>query len=357
MKRNLIALAALGVAGPVLAQSSVTLFGVADATLQHVSNSGGPSVTRLTNSALSSTRIGFRGTEDLGGGMSASFWLEGGINNDNGTGSATNTNNQASGGATTPLGGGQGFTFNRRSTVSIAGSWGELRLGRDYTTQFWNMNIFDPFGSLGVGTAQMINSQITGPTALRASNSIGYFTPGNLGGFYSQLQYYLGENASGAATSKDGTGGGVRVGYEKGPMNVSAATSWTRYAAGNVRQSNIGGSYDFGVAKIMAEYERDSAGAVDATGYILGALVPVGPGMIRASYSRYKTDATAAHPATGKFALGYVHNLSKRTALYATYAQVRNTGGAANSVMPGAAGAPRANGSSSGIDLGLRHSF
>ena len=76
------------------------------------------------------SRLGFRGTEDLGGGLNASFWLEAGLNNDNGTGASTSTNNSTS---TSQAGasGSQGLTFNRRSTVSLASTWGELRLGRD----------------------------------------------------------------------------------------------------------------------------------------------------------------------------------------------------------------------------------
>ncbi len=196
MKKSLIALAVLAsLAGMASAQSSVTLFGIVDATVAYGKGTVSKK-TQLTNSGYNSSRLGFRGTEDLGGGMSASFWLEAGLNNDNGTGAATNTNNQASGGALAGMNGSQGLTFNRRSTVSLAGGWGELRLGRDYTPQFWNLTVFDPFGTNGVGTTQVLNSNsaITGPINVRSSNSIGYFLPGNLGGFYGQVQYYMGEN-------------------------------------------------------------------------------------------------------------------------------------------------------------------
>ena len=355
MKKSLIALAVLAAAGTASAQSSVTLFGIVDATVQRVSNSSGPSVTRLTNSGYNSSRLGFRGVEDLGGGMSASFWLEAGMSNDDGQGAATNSNNQASG-AGAGVNGRQGLTFNRRSTVSLAGGWGELRLGRDYTPQFWNLTVFDPFGTNGAGTTQTLNSIITGVTAVRASNTIGYFLPGNLGGFYGQYQHYRGENASGAATSSDGNGNGLRVGFANGPFNVALAVSKTEYAAGDVKQNNIGGQWDFGVAKAMAHFSKDSNGAVDGKGWLVGGLFPVGAGEIRAAYSLYKTDV-AGDPKSRKIALGYVHNLSKRTAVYTTYARVKNSGGAAASAVPGAAGAPGINASSTGIDLGIRHSF
>jgi predicted porin len=352
MKKSLIALAVLAAAGSASAQSSVTLFGIVDATLAFGRGSISDK-TQLTNSGYNSSRLGFRGTEDLGGGMAASFWLEAGLTNDDGRGAATNTNNQATGGAVAGIGGGQGLTFNRRSTVSLSGGWGELRLGRDYNPAFWNLTVFDPFGTNGVGTTQTLNSIITGVTAVRTSNGIGYFLPGNIGGFYGQLQHYRGENNSGAATSRDGTGTGVRVGFASGPFNVALATARTKYAAGNTRQSNLGGQWDFGIGKLQAHISRDSAGALDGRGWLIGGLFPVGAGEIRAAYSRYETDA-AGNPESKKIALGYVHNLSKRTAVYTTWARVRNSGGAAQALN---GSATCINTSSSGLDLGVRHSF
>jgi len=360
MKKSLIALAVLAAAGAASAQSSVTLFGIVDATLAF-GNGSISDKTQLTNSGYNSSRLGFRGTEDLGGGMSASFWLEAGVNNDNGTGSGTNTNNQASGGSTVTAGG-QGLTFNRRSTVSLAGGWGELRLGRDYNPQFWNLTVFDPFGTNGVGTTQVLssNSAITGAINVRSSNSIGYFLPGNLGGFYGQIQGYLGENNdAGLATDDDGRGAGLRAGYASGPFNVAVAFASTKYATtattGDVKTVNVGGQWDFGMAKLQAQYSRDKREAtttLTGKGGLIGALVPVGAGEIRAAYSFYKFDPTGSK--ARKLALGYVHNLSKRTAVYATVARVKNSGGSTQSLNGAATGA---NTSSSGADFGVRHSF
>ncbi len=353
MKKSLIALAVLAAAGTASAQSSVTLFGIVDATLAF-GRGDTSDKTQLTNSGYNGSRLGFRGTEDLGGGMSASFWLEAGLSNDNGTGVATNLNNQATGAA----GGASGLVFNRRSTVSLAGGWGELRLGRDYTPQFWNLTVFDPFGTNGVGTTQTLKSSLGGPVTVRASNSMGYFLPRNLGGFYGQVQMYLGENNSGPATEDDGQGVGVRVGFANGPFNVALALSRTKYAAGDVQQNNIGGQYDFGMAKLQAHYSWDKNEALTGDGkgrgFLIGALVPVGAGEIRAAYSVYKVEIAGAEPESKKLALGYVHNLSKRTALYATVARVSNDGGAA-SMLNGATGP--ANSDSTGYDFGIRHSF
>jgi predicted porin len=352
MKKSLIALAVLATAGVASAQSSVTLFGIVDAAISHGRGTIADR-TQLTHSGYNSSRLGFRGTEDLGGGMSASFWLEAGMENDNGQGQATNTNNQASG-TGAAVAGRQGLTFNRRSTVSLAGGWGEVRLGRDYTPQFWNLTVFDPFGTNGVGTTVTLSSIITGVTAVRASNSIGYFLPGRLGGFYGQLQYYMGENLQdGAATEDDGRGIGLRIGFANGPFNVALGMGRTDYAAGDVRQVNLGGQWDFGMARVMAQITRDENGPLDGKGWLLGALVPVGAGEIRVAVSRYEVDV-ANDPETTKLALGYVHNLSKRTAVYTTVARVRNRGGAALALGGSVTGV---NQNSTGFDFGVRHSF
>ncbi|MDH4425022.1 MAG: porin [Acidovorax sp.] len=360
MKKSLIALAVLAASGAAMAQSSVTLFGVVDATYAYGTGSTS-SKSQLTNSGYNSSRLGFRGVEDLGGGMSASFWLEAGMNNDNGMGSSNNTTNQAGG----AVANGGGLNFNRRSTVSLNGGFGEVRLGRDYTPQFWNLTVFDPFGTNGVGTTQTLNSALTLPgstTLVRASNSIGYFLPGKLGGFYGQAQYYMGENnsnqvnAAGTNIKKDGNGLAVRVGYANGPINVAVALSETKFAAGDFQSINVGGQYDLGVAKVMAHYSQDEIdGGADGKGFLIGGLVPMGAGEVRLSYSTYKIDNVAgADPRSNKLALGYVHNLSKRTALYTTVARVTNKNGATQALNQSTTAANR---NSTGYDFGIRHSF
>ncbi len=352
MKKSLIALAVLAASGAAMAQSSVTLFGIVDATYAYGSGSVA-NKSQLTNSGYNSSRLGFRGVEDLGGGMSASFWLEAGVNNDNGSGANTNATNQA---ASPALGNGQqGLTFNRRSTVSLNGGFGEVRLGRDYTPQFWNLTVFDPFGTNGVGTTQTLNSSLGGPTTIRASNSVGYFLPGNLGGFYGQVQYYMGENLSNAANKKDGNGLAARVGYANGPINVALALSETKYLTGNIKAINLGGQYDLGVAKIMAHYNQDKiSGGADGKGFLIGGLVPMGAGEIRLAYSTYEVDTAGPYPRSNKIALGYVHKLSKRTALYTTVARVGNKNGAASALNQSVTAAGR---NSTGYDIGIRHSF
>jgi predicted porin len=359
MKKSLVALAALAVVGAASAQSSVTLWGVVDNAVGRYSGNN-VSATKMNSSGLSSSQLGFRGVEDLGGGMSAGFWLEAGHNPDAGLGQGTTANNQA---ASTNNG---GLTFNRRSTLSLIGGFGEVRLGRDYTPAFWNLTVFDPFGTLGAAQSSNLNLAGTAPqTGVRASNSITYLynhganatsAAGNAG-VYAQVSYHMGENASGAATSSDGNGYGLRVGYRQGPLNAAFATGKTTFAAnGNFTQTNLGASYNIGMADLIANYNRNNSGVAGtrATTILLGAKIAVGAGYIPVSYNRMSMN-NAANTKASQFGIGYVHNLSKRTSVYTTYARLGNANGAAFGVGGGVGSA--VNGASSGLELGVKHSF
>ena len=368
MKKNLVALAVLTLAGAASAQSTVTLFGVADVNYQNA-RQGGATVNRLVGAGnTTSSRIGFKGVEDLGGGLSGSFWLEAGINVDNGTGTTggTTLNNQVVAAGTQNT----GLMFDRRSTVSLTSvSLGELRLGRDYTPSFWNLAVYDPFGFVGAGSASHINAgALTQTSALtttvRASNSIGYILPPNLGGVYGQFMYAFGENASNAAggTSKDGTFTSFRLGYGKDALDIAIAYGRTTLASGDVTLVNGGASYKFDVATVVGQLFTDrknvtvAGGANRSNGWLLGATIPVGPATIPLSFSSVKDNSNAATGANkaNKFAVGYVYNLSKRTAIYTTYALVSNKGLSAIS-GGGTVGVAGANWT--GLDIGLRHSF
>jgi len=365
MKKSLIAMAVMAAAGAASAQSSVTLFGIVDAAVSRYIVSGGQSVSALSNSGYNSSRLGFRGTEDLGGGLSASFWLEGALQNDAGWGGS-----QAAG----------GFDFRRRSTVSLAGGWGELRLGRDYVPTFWNITVFDPFGTNGVGSSLTHKTKLQSGTAtayalavdpnyVRSNNMVQYFLPANLGGFYGQISYAFDEVIG---SSSAGRYYGGRVGFASGPFNVAAAYGQTNGAdpttdaAPDVRDWNIGGQWDFGMAKLLGSYDNaryeGTTSSSKLQSYTIGGLIPVGAGEIRLSYSRAKLDTPVDDPTSSQWAIGYVHNLSKRTALYTTFAHVNNHNtanlpvnasvGYSATLLPG-----NANHSSGGFDIGVRHSF
>ncbi len=383
----------MSLSGAAFAQTNVTLFGILDATVQ-VGSGDKADKTALGNSGFNSSRFGVQGTEDIAGGMKAGFWLEAALNNDDGSGGATQNNNQTLNTAATTAptvgqssasnqglqpalsGRNQGLTFGRRSTVSLGGSFGEVRLGRDYTPHFWTHTVYDPFGTNGVGTSRTLAGQSTssapsaGQTAVRASNSVAYLygyafnqahTQGT-NGLHAALMYYMGENASNSpeATEDDGSGTSLRVGYTAKAWSVAVATGTTNYqttalskSGGDIKTTNVGANYNLGVANLMGIWNEDDLNGVKHNSYLVGATAPMGQGLIRASYSTHEVDNTA-NPTVKQMALGYVHNLSKRTQLYATYARVNNSGGA-TAALNGAA--VNANQSSSGMDFGLKHNF
>jgi predicted porin len=343
--------AALLACGAAHAQSSVTVFGLLDVSVAHFGGDG-PSFTGVSTDGYQSSRLGFRGVEDLGGGLSASFWLESALNPNNGSGGTTNINNQSTGGI-----GSGGLTFGRRSTVSLAGAWGELRMGRDYTPGFWNLSNFHPFGTNGVGSAGVLfypaqsGARIT---HVRASNSVGYFLPGNLGGVYGQAMYAFGNNASTSATKDDGRVVGARLGYATGPVDV--AVGWTKTKltpVGDFTQTNIGASWDLKVVKLFVLAGQNKVGDTKTKPINIGAHVPFGAGVFRAAIGRVKTTGVAND--ASQWTVGYVHNLSKRTALYTNYSHVDNKDAGTNYNVGSAVTTP--GGESKGWELGIRHAF
>jgi predicted porin len=351
MKKLALAAPLLLIAQGAAAQTSLTLFGTVDLALTHARGSVA-SQTSLTSGNYTTSRLGFRGAEDLGGGMSAGFWIEGTVLADSGAGAVTNTNNQTSG-----LGTGlSALTWNRRSTVSLTGPWGEVRLGRDLMPHYINIAIYDPFAHIGIGLAQVLPSTVGGPTWVRASNSIQYLSAPNPSGISGSVAVFLGENArTGAATDRDGDGYSARLGYAAGPLQASAGHMRTRNASGNVMNYSLGASYEFAVARVMAVALRDNVeGApADGRGWEVGAIVPMQAHEFKLAYSSYRTNA-ASQPKTNKLAAGYAYNLSKRTALYLIVARVDNSGGASQTLVGSVAGP---NGKSTGFNLGVRHNF
>ena len=343
MKKSLVALAVLAASGAAMAQSSVTLFGVVDAAYA-VGNGSISDKTQLRNSGYNSSRLGFRGVEDLGGGMKAGFHLEAGVNNDDGTGSASSALNQAQTAANV---GTQGLTFNRRSVVTLSGSMGELILGRDYTPQFWSETVYDPFGTNGVGTNIAFNKG--GTTGVRSSNGIGYKSP-SMGGIALWAQTWMGENASTAA--KVGDGNGFRITFDQGKFSAAVADSSLTTGAGTTNKtSNIAGSYDLGVAKLMAQSNTTKiTNAADIKSSLIGALVPMAGGTFRISSAQ----SERAGNKQKQTSVGFVNPMSKRTDLYATYARLANSGGSAVGLN---GSATAANQSSTGYEFGIKHAF
>jgi len=361
-KIALAAALAAGFAGMAQAQSSVTVFGVVDLAVTQTTASGNGSLNQLSTDQNTSSRLGFRGTEDLGGGMKASFWLEAAITPDSGVGGSTSTDNK---GSVNP----GSLTFGRRSTLELSGSMGEIRLGRDYTPTFTNLTVaHHPFGTNGVGNAGQLFYPVaangtTPRTNVRASNGINYFSP-VMNGFQLNAMYAMGEQLSNATANKDGNYAGARLSYGNGPLNLAYASGKTNYTtsanvANDYTQSNFAANYVLGNAKLMYLWGENKLGTTKTTSNLIGVQYKVSAtGEVRAGYTALKATGQAASVGdANQIAVGYVHNLSKRTALYTTYSSVDNKGAGKQFVVGGGQAIVTPGGKSTGLDLGIRHSF
>jgi predicted porin len=378
----------------------------------------------MAQDGIYSSRIGFNGVEDLGGGLKASFHFEGGMNPDVGTA--------------------VGFNFTRKSTVGVSGSFGEVRIGRDYTPMFTVIGIADPFGTNGVGsagnltfstvavqaslgaqaaanaggtfaTANRGNIATTAPAAvsaavvpasityadpngIRANNSITYYSP-DISGFSAAFMYSFGtENTN---TQKDaGTATSLKLAYAKGPLTVAFGNQVTKggnagalgasasnalvkadgsCATGTAAHATLLGlcavpastgtdatddqkwttnflaaSYDLKVVKLSAGYKTEkysvTSNAMNST--IVAMSAPVGALTLKASYVNKETDSGKIG---SQVAVGGVYDLSKRTAVYATYSTITNEAGYGNTVGSSVASAGAVD--SKGFEVGFKATF
>lgn len=334
MKKTLIAMAVLAASGASFAQ--VTLYGVVGAGYQQqratVVAAGVSTETRtdgISNvAAIGGGRFGMRGTEDLGGGLSANFNLEATANTSDGTDGGATTANQL---------------FNRQSTIGLAGGFGEVKLGRTFTPVYQVVGASDVFDDTGISTVNM-TSAATLAGGNRASNGIFYTTPNTLGGFnvkamFGTIDTGISSGTAATATAAKTQNSGLSVGYAAGPLAVSAGLGYNETdtaAAGaavvNARNDAqaISFSYDFGPAKLFAGYVKNKLTAdTSLNSYVensetnVGVSVPLGAVTLLAGLGRNSrtTVANGAETATATgtgndWALGAYYNLSKRTVAY-----------------------------------------
>ena len=358
MKKSLIALAVLAASGAAMAQSSVTLYGVLDTGLTY--SKGDESVYGMTHVGGNvNSRLGFRGVEDLGNGLKATFNLEAGMGVDDGTDYFT----------------GNGMAFRRTSTVGLAGNFGEVRLGRMLTSSYLAVYRYDAFGDTGIGGSLAWKRAYPS----RAENAISYTSP-SFSGFKFGGEYGFGEKED-ARTSRYI---GVGAMYDNGPLSLGlgfdrinnvgytaanpTALPPVAFNAGKDHTSwQLGGAYNFGVAKLLSFYKQSSEKTIANSNkdkfktFGLGVTAPVGAaGEVRASYNHYRTSDDGDTLKANQLSLGYVHNLSKRTALYGTYAYLKNNkknglGLELNGAMDDAGLSN--SGAQHGLQLGIRHAF
>ena len=344
MKKSLIALAVLAASGAAMAQSSVTLYGVLDTGLTY--SKGEESVYGMTHVGGNvNSRLGFRGVEDLGNGLKATFNLEAGMGVDDGNNYMDTNSN--------------GMAFRRTSTVGLEGNFGSVRLGRMLTTSYLAVSRYDAFGDTGIGASLAWNIPQTG-YAPRTENAISYTSP-NFSGFKIGAEYGFGEKQK----ARDSRYFGMGATYDNGPLSLglgydrlNSNTMDGLLAASDLKTVHLGGAYNFGVAKLLAFYKQSKvSNAPKFKTFGLGVSAPVGAaGEVRASYNNYKISDDNGK--ADQLSLGYVHNLSKRTALYGTYAYIKNKDGLDFELNGAMGGAGLKDGEKQhGLQLGIRHAF
>ena len=363
MKKTLVAAAVLAaVSGAAMAQSSVTLYGVADVYLANTSTTnfvapGGASVKitqpRVDSGGFSGSRWGLRGVEDLGGGLKATFRFESGFD--------ISTGASAQG----------GLLFGREAWVGLEGGFGTVRAGRQYTayddlycaTDVGYCSSFSPTGGgynmNSPSATNPLGSGIWGGVGVknyngRVNNSISYATP-NISGFSGQV--VLATNEDKTSNTRAGYNNSLRVQYANGPLRVGYAHQAERTmtpAAGlvpassaRIRYNLVAGTFDFGVAAIQAGYNTTSLAAVRDREYRLGVTVPFGAASMNIGYAAARTQTNGTTTAKGDgFNVAGLYELSKRTNLYAAYNGMR---------IRSASGADTAKAST--IAVGVRHRF
>ncbi|KAF1046446.1 porin [Xylophilus sp.] len=360
--------------GAASAQSSVALFGVIDLGVRAVKNGDGGTVASLTGNGLSTSRWGLRGTEDLGGGIKAGFWLESAIGADTGTAGSSNSAAAGNGAMATSK------FFDRRATLGLSGAAGEVRLGRDYTPTFSNLSAFDAYGSTGfAGEANLLGGG--SPTAVgtlgsgagtlaRADNSVGYFLPRNAYGIYGTAMAAAGEGSN--TSNGNNRYVGARIGWRSGALDMAGAYGRTRIPNdSDFRVWNAGASYGTPAVKLLVLYHQADftpAGLPSRSQklWVLGAKVPAGPGEFRATYQRSAMRGGTApglrdQDGARQFALGYVYHLSKRTALYTDAGRIQNRGRSSRTFTGGTTAGSNFgtvdNRNSTAFVLGVRHNF
>ena len=327
-KTNRLLIAALALIGTsaALAQSSVTLYGRVNTTVER-QKAGDVSTTGLFNNA---SRFGIKGTEDLGGGLKAGFILESGFNSDDGTGS----------GWTHPT---SGMSFARQSEVNLSSGFGMLRLGNFIPESYYATADYVSMHNHDTGSSS--DAFYQDPVwfgGLSTKNKIGYRSP-NLGGLTIDAAVSLHERATGV--NKNGYD--LAANYNLGALHLGAGYS----QVDSDKQLGLRALYTFGQFTVGGYYQRNDEDVIGTrNNYRLSGMYALGASEFHVNVGRAAKWSKVADSAATQWTLGYNYNLSKRTKVYAFYTKVDNKNGAA--YMTGAAGDDF-----SSFALGVRHNF
>jgi GBP family porin len=336
------------------AQSNVAVYGIVDACMVAADGIAGAR-TQINSGCAYGSRLGFRGQEDLGGGMKADFILESGFNIDTGV-----------------LGQG-GRLFGRKALLGLSGGYGHVQIGRDYAPTFYLVRPVDPF-RLGLGTASSMISTAARPDGVgRNDNAIVYTSP-KLNGFSVKSEYALGEATATSTTTRDSKG--ILVSYESGGLLAGAAYNTLANASNtaNDRIATIGASYQLGSIQPAILYQvgkwegtrslaapavANSFFSRDYTSMMLGVTIGLGKGSnLIGTYKSYN-DKTVRNFDASQVTVGYKYQLSKRTELYTAYTRLTNKNNAAYGLVDATTTyAPSGAGTDpSALYVGVTHNF
>lgn len=315
MKKTLIAMAVMSVAGATFAQA--TLYGRVDLGYEYL-DAAGVQTNKIQAGNFSGSRWGMRGTEDLGGGLSAVYQLEGGFAADTGMSGQTGL------GVTGPTGNaGEARVFGRQVFTGVSGGFGTLTLGRQYTPNDNILGLVDPMGATGAQAGPMYSvftqngSNVDNMGRGRQNNSISYSIP-KMGALGAQIMY-----APDESSATDQAFAGANLTYGDGP--ISAAASYEQQTSTGAGKSSsglmAGGMYNMGAARLGgALYSGTKANDDKISAYYLGLSAPVGAATLSAGYARQTLSSTGKNDATSTgFGLNATYAMSKMTSLYAGY--------------------------------------
>jgi len=315
MKKSLIALAVLAASGAAMAQSSVTLYGLADVWFGSVKtddgNGNSMSSTKLNSGGVSTSRWGIKGSEDLGGGLKANFLLEQAVSLDSGAGGSTG--------------------FSRQSYVGLSGGFGEVKLGKVWTAYDDVSGTSDAMFDSGALAPMNYVFESTNYSA-NPGNTVYYSTP-TFGGFAGAVSYALAEDPRDGVTVSTSVSS-FNVTYGAGPVAVQLGYQLedNHTAANDKKFTRLGGSYDFGVVVAKATYGKvanvGNVDGADVSEYQLGVDVPLSSALtLSASYASSKddnADGTFEAKRSG-YGIAAAYALSKRTFVYTGYTSIKET--------------------------------
>jgi predicted porin len=310
----LVAAAMALLAAGAQAQSSVQLMGTLDAYVGRMKLAGDSAGTGVLNSGgMTTSWWGMKGTEDLGGGLKASFALTSFLQVDTGVPGRFTGDSM----------------FARDANVSLSGGFGTVTAGRGLAPNFLPTILFNPFGDSFTFSPLVLHNNVglfngtgwnaTTPSDTGWSNEIIYSTP-SFGGLTANLHYQFGEQQNDSGVNNYG----LNLLYFNGPF---AATAFYEHdQVGNPAPAPLndtrtdwmlGASWDFKLAKLFGTFGKAESDALDQATktWSIGASAPIGPGSLMAAYAHSKVDTTSATRKT--LSLGYDYALSKSTDLYA----------------------------------------